>query len=69
MPYEVDRRTGRLKPIRSNPFTPQTTVHVNKPSALGCMGCAISVFGIILLVFILTHVGPIWEWLSRLIGS
>ena len=38
-------------------------------SPLGCMGCAISVFGIILLVFILTHIGPIWAWLSRLIGG
>jgi isoprenylcysteine carboxyl methyltransferase (ICMT) family protein YpbQ len=41
----------------------------NSTSMLGWMGCAISVFGLILLIFILTHIGPIWAMLSRAVGS
>jgi|HubBroStandDraft_6_1064221.scaffolds.fasta_scaffold00174_14 hypothetical protein len=38
-------------------------------SPLGCMGCAISVLGVIVLAFILTHITPIWAALSRLVGA
>lgn len=45
------------------------SVATTSASPLGCMSCAISLLGLIVLVFILTHIGPIWADLSRLIGG
>lgn len=36
---------------------------------VGCLGCSLWVIGLIVFVFVLTHVGPIWHDLSRIVGS
>jgi hypothetical protein len=33
---------------------------------VGCFGCAVQPFGIILLVWLLTHVSVIWSMLDRI---
>jgi hypothetical protein len=30
------------------------------------LGCVLSILGIIVLVFVLTHISEIWTWLERL---
>ena len=32
-------------------------------------GCALTILGIILIIFILTHISEIWGFLERLINS
>lgn len=63
MPYGTRRPTV----IRGNPFAPQQTTkwHVN----VNCFGCLLTIVCIILIAFVLTHIGPIWSDLSRLVGA
>jgi len=35
---------------------------------VNCLGCATSLIGIILVIFILTHISDIWIFLENLIG-
>ena len=41
----------------------------NVIQAMSCFGCTLCILSAILFVFVLTHVGPIWQALSRLVGS
>lgn len=34
-----------------------------------CFGCLLCVSSFILTVFVLTHIVPIWQTLSRIVGS
>ena len=63
MPYGTRRPTI----IRGNPFAPQPSYKAN----VNCnpLGCLLFIIVIILIAFVLTHIGPIWTDLSRLIGS
>lgn len=38
-------------------------------NAVNCMGCVVWVLCSILLIFILTHIAPIWHDLSKIVGS
>lgn len=41
----------------------------NVSANVNCFGCTLAILGAILFVFVLTHVGPIWHDLTRLVGS
>ncbi len=34
-----------------------------------CLGCLMFVVSAILVIFVLTHVGPIWQDLTRIVGQ
>ena len=34
----------------------------------GCFGCVVFILSVILLVFVLTHITEIWNWLERLLA-
>ena len=34
---------------------------------LGCFSCAVQLFGIVLLVWLLTHISVIWSMLDRIV--
>ena len=67
MPYGMNRQTGRMEVLRGNPFAPQSNVKAN----VNCnpLGCLLFIICIILIAFVLTHIGPIWSDLSGLVGA
>jgi hypothetical protein len=41
----------------------------NLAAAAAWFGCLVAILSAIAIVFVLTHVGPIWQDLSRWVGS
>jgi hypothetical protein len=54
-----------MEVLRGNTFEPQRNVKVN----CNPFGCLLFIIAIILIVFVLTHIGPIWSDLSRVFGG
>ena len=56
-----------MEVLRGNPFAPKPKFnwHVN----CNPLGCLLFIICIILIAFVLTHIGPIWSDLSRVFGG